>query len=159
MNGRNGPILIAELPPGSQGRGLIFGTADAGCTLRRWASWRSHITSLLSAVASKQYQEQTESLQKALLPEAYRPGHDMSRTGEPYLKTGERARSDTRRAVIARQQNRRVLLPFGPTSSCYRVEQRVNGKTDPRATPRTMCSVTEGEVDKPIPITATSRRM
>jgi hypothetical protein len=47
----------------------------------------------------------------------------MSRTGEPYLKTGELARSDTPRAMMTRQQNRRVLLPFGPTSSCYRVEQ------------------------------------
>jgi hypothetical protein len=47
----------------------------------------------------------------------------MSRTGEPYLKTGEQARSDALHAVMTRQQNRRVLLPFGPTSSCYRVEQ------------------------------------
>ena len=76
-----------------------------------------------AAVVSKQYQEQTASLQTALLPETYRAGHDMSRTGEPYLKTGEQARSDTPRGMMTRQQNRRVLLPFGPTSSCYRVEQ------------------------------------
>jgi hypothetical protein len=84
-----------------------------------------HIIFPLSAKArgSKQYQEQTASLQTALLPETYRAGHDMSRTGEPYLKTGELARSDTPRAMMTRQQNRRVLLPFGPTSSCYRVEQ------------------------------------
>jgi hypothetical protein len=54
-------------------------------------------------------------LQTALLPETYRAGHDMSRTGEPYLKTGEQARSDTPRGMMTRQQNRRVLLPFGPT--------------------------------------------
>jgi len=58
-----------------------------------------------------------------LVVRACRAGHDMSRTGEPYLKTGEQARSDTLHAVMTRQQNRRVLLPFGPTSSCYRIEQ------------------------------------
>jgi hypothetical protein len=52
-----------------------------------------------------------------------RAGHDMSRTGEPYLKTGDRAGGSDPHAVVGRQQNRRVLLPFGPTSSCYRVEQ------------------------------------
>ena len=38
---------------------------------------------------SEHYHEQTASLQTALLPETYRVAHDMSRTGEPYLKTGE----------------------------------------------------------------------
>jgi hypothetical protein len=84
-----------------------------------------HISLLGSdcSFTSKQYQEQTASLQTALLPESYRAGHDMSRTGEPYLKTGEQACSDVPRAAMTRQQNRRVPLPFGPTSSCYRVEQ------------------------------------
>jgi hypothetical protein len=50
-------------------------------------------------------------------------GHDMSGTGEPYLKTGDQAWGRDPNAVVSRQQNRRVLLPFGPTSSCYRVEQ------------------------------------
>jgi hypothetical protein len=62
-------------------------------------------------------------LQTALLPETYRAGHDMSRPGEPYLKTGEQTLSDAPRAVMTRQLNRRVFLPFGPTLSCYRVEQ------------------------------------
>jgi hypothetical protein len=35
---------------------------------------------------SKQYQEQTASLQTALLPETYRAGHDMSRPGEPFYE-------------------------------------------------------------------------
>lgn len=91
----------------------------------RWAGSRSHFILLKSAAAgaSKQYQEQTASLQTTLLPETYRASHDMSRPGEPYLKTGKQALSDAPRAVMTRQQNRRVLLPFGPTSSCYRVEQ------------------------------------
>jgi hypothetical protein len=38
-------------------------------------------------------------------------------------ETGEQARSDERRAAMTRQQNRRVPLPFGSTSSWYRVEQ------------------------------------
>jgi hypothetical protein len=40
-----------------------------------------------------------------------------------YLKTGEQTLSDAPRAVMTRQLNRRVFLPFGPTLSCYRVEQ------------------------------------
>ncbi|SIT45065.1 hypothetical protein BN2475_520031 [Paraburkholderia ribeironis] len=48
-------------------------------------------SSRLPLSCRKQYQEQTAYLQTALLPETYRAGHDMSRPGEPYLKTGEQA--------------------------------------------------------------------
>jgi hypothetical protein len=47
----------------------------------------------------------------------------MSRPGEPYLKTGEQAGGSKPHAAMTRQQNPRVLLLFGPTSSCYHVEQ------------------------------------
>ena len=108
--------------------GLIFGARDwAAPTVSATVLVDSYFSPFVSdcPFASKQCQEQTASLQTALLPEAYQAGHDMSRTGEPYLKSGEPARSDVRCAVMTRQQNRRVLLPFGPTSSCYRVEQWV----------------------------------
>src|SRR5258706_15745572 len=98
------------LPVSRPGFGF-FALADAQRRRFRWPCRWSHITSLMSAVAvvSKQSQEQTASLQTALLLEVYRAGHDTSRTGEPWLKTGEQARSDAPRAVMTRQQNRRVL--------------------------------------------------
>ncbi|MFM0498014.1 hypothetical protein PQQ88_31490 [Paraburkholderia caledonica] len=119
-------IVFARTSPESQGQGSIFFDPR-----RYWRALAGGPVGVViafflksaAAVVSKQYQEQTASLQTALLPETYRAGHDMSRTGEPYLKTGEQARGDKPRAMMTRQQNRRVLLPFGPTSSCYRVEQ------------------------------------
>jgi hypothetical protein len=121
-----GRFCLQGLPPKVKIGVRLVGAGKCTAPTCWWSSWLgSHIISPLSAQAraSKQYQEQTASLQTALLPETYRAGHDMSRTGEPYLKTGEQARSDAPHAVMTRQQNRRVLLPFGPTSSCYRVEQ------------------------------------
>jgi hypothetical protein len=51
-------------------------------------------------------------LQAASSPETYLAAHDMS-AQEKLFETGEQARSDTLRAMMIRQQNRRVLLPFG----------------------------------------------
>lgn len=119
---RNRPILFARTSPESQGRGAIFFDPRRHRRVLAGVPAGVVITFFLKSAAAivlKRYQEQTALLQTALLPETYRASHDMSRTGEPYLKTGGQAPSDAPRAVMTRQENRRFLLPFGPTSSCY----------------------------------------
>src|SRR3954469_25005414 len=46
-------------------------------------------------------------------------GHDISRTRVPHLKSGSALHQRSTAARNAGQQNRRALLSFGPTSSCY----------------------------------------
>jgi hypothetical protein len=105
---RTWPIVLQGILPRVKIGGRLVGAGKCTASTCWWSSWLgSHITSPLSAQAraSKQCQEQTASLQTALLPETYRAGHGMSRTGGPYLKPGEQSHSDAPRATMTRQRN------------------------------------------------------
>jgi hypothetical protein len=86
------------------------------------ASWYSSLT----AGRARQCQEQTASLQTALLCNALMHG--------PRYKPHERTPFEIRRSAAtvigrarwhARQQNRRACLSFGLTSSCYHMQQPI----------------------------------
>lgn len=90
-----------------------------------WFCLLLHSVSLFIAAAASQFKEWTASLQTALL-------RRISMRG-PRYKPNERTPIENRRSAAtvinrmrwnARQQNSRVLLSFGLTSSCYRVEQQ-----------------------------------
>lgn len=84
-------FCLQGLPPRVKIEIRFFYTRRYWVRTYGWTCWHSHLTFLkfVAAAASKQYQEQTASLQTAFLPKTYRASQDMSRAGELYLKTGE----------------------------------------------------------------------
>jgi hypothetical protein len=124
-NDASWPILFARTSLQSQGWVESLARRDLSRSPRRRPRcWLDHDTSPVSPTTDVQSNTRNRlRLCKRPCCPVCRAGHDMSRTGEPYLKTGDQASGLGPHAIVHRQQNRRVLLPFGPTSSCYRVEQ------------------------------------